>query len=370
MHREFLGRLGFGQSARIAGIRLCTATPAAQKTFVARLEQLGLARCARINLHCNGTLDAALTPEAAAGLMPRFETLDLAERLQSNSALMLEREIVAALLGSPLRFEYPSFAEFAAALRVRANIVEAARRTQLAFDTEAAERPWEYWAYDDTRGFTVRPGKSLIEALQKATQPEAPENKYAFSCYRATEYILLLGIAQELATHNPALYTRLQQQWETQAIMSSRFHEAFLHEFGSLDIPGDRLWFRNPDERSADITGYEGSWVFYLGGGLFSNFWRTDRPYTLAGKCLEIYHWRHGVRPAETHGELHMDETAVDNCVQESLMHPEETRRILERMLRLRDGRGIYAEGGCIDASRECARAVCPETADLRLPCQ
>ena len=63
-----------------------------------------------------------------------------------------------------------------------------------------------------------------------------------------------------------------------------------------------------------------------------------------------------------------MDENQVDRCVQESLAHPQEIRRILERMLRLRDGRGIYAEGGCIDASRECARPVCPHTADIRLP--
>lgn len=376
MHREFLGRLGFGQTDCVAGIRLRTATPAARKSFAARLEQLGLTRFTRIELLPNGALDASLTPEAARGLMPRFESLNLNERLEPISAPTLRCEIVTALLGSPLRFEYPSISEFEAAIRVRTHIVEAAHRTQLAFDTTAAERPWDYWSYDEARGFTVRPGKSLIDALRKATQPDIAEQKYAFSCYRATEYVLLLGIAQELAEHNPTLYKRLQKQWEIEAIMSGRFHDVFLHEFGSLDaplpagyyIPGDRLWFRNPDERSADIQGYEGSWVFYLGGGLFSNFWQAGQPYTLARKCLEIYHWRHGPRPTDIPGKFIMDEEQVERCVQESLVHPEETRRILERMLRLRDGRGVYAEGGCIDASRECARPVCRKTAYIRLP--
>ena len=376
MHREFLGRLGFGQKDSIAGIRLRTTRPAARQALAAHLEQLGLARFTKIHQHVNGAVDATLTPEAARDLMPRFESLHLSDRLQTLSPPTLTSEIVTALLGSPLRFEYPSMDEFEAAIRVRTHIVEAAKRTQLAFDTEAAERPWDYWSYDEECGFTLRPGKSLIEALRKATQPELTGQKYAFSCYRASEYVVLLGIAQELAENNPALYERLQKQWETEAIMSGRFHDVFLHEFGSLDaplpagyyIPGDRLWFRNPDARSADVAGYEGSWVVYLGGGLFSNFWRADQPYTLARKCLEIFHWRHGTQFADTPGKLIMDENQVDHCVQESLAHPKEARRILERMLRLRDGRGVYAEGGCIDASRECARPLCPTTADIRLP--
>ncbi|MEG0822138.1 MAG: hypothetical protein RR412_10540, partial [Burkholderiaceae bacterium] len=374
MHREFLTHLACDQSPKIAGIRLERTTPAEGDRFLALLEQLGLLQWTQVHRLAGGALEAALTPPAANALMPRFETIALAERLSGTPSL--PREILAALLGSPVRYDYPSLAEFEAALRVRAHIVDAASKTQLAFATGAAERPWDYWAYDNERGFTVRPGKSLIDALRKATQPENPEQKFAFSCYRATEYILLLAIAQELSEHNPALYARLQKQWETEAIMSGQFHEVFLNEVGSLQaplpagyyIPGDRLWFRNPDERSADIAGYEGSWVFYLGGGLFSNFWHANQPYTLTRKCLEIYHWRHGVEPAGSDGELGMDEDRVEACVQESLAHPAETRRILERMIRLRDGRGIYADGGCIDATRECARPVCPETADIRLP--
>ena len=93
--------------------------------------------------------------------------------------------------------------ELESAVRIRRRIVQAARKTALAFDTEHAERPEGYWTYDEERGFTILPGRSLIEGLRRATQPEASGQLYAFSCYRATEYVTVLGIAQELEEANP-----------------------------------------------------------------------------------------------------------------------------------------------------------------------
>ena len=159
--------------------------------------------------------------------------------------------------------------------------------------------------------------------------------------------------------------------------MSGAFHDVFLHEYGSMAaplppkyyVPGDRLWFRNPDERSADVTGYEGSWVFYLGDGLFSNFWKRDAPFTLTAKCLEIYHWRHGVY-LDAAGQPQMDENIVAERVRASQNDPAECGRILQRMLRLRDPKGVYRQGGCIDTTREYPRCILPGSADIRLPGQ
>src|SRR5690606_9265125 len=136
------------------------------------------------------------------------------------------------------------------------------------------------------------------------TQPQASGKLYAFSCYRATEYVTLLRLAEELRDAHPALYARLQRPRETRAGMPRQFHEVPLRVDGSLEqplppryyVPGDRLWFRNPDAHSSNVEGYEGSWLFYLGGGLFNNFWKRDQPYTLTAKCVEIYHWRDGAR--------------------------------------------------------------------------
>jgi len=309
-----------------------------------------------------------------------FDTMQLCDDFNlspSDNPADLEKEILLAMLLAPVTFPYPSYTEFAASVKIRMNIVEAARRTALAFHTSKIERPTDYWTYSENKGFTVLPGKQLIEALICASQPAVSGERYAFSCYRATEYVILLGIAQELATRNPELLNQLQRQWESRAIMSRQFHEVFLNEFGSMDeplppkyyVPGDRLWFRNPDERSAEVTGYEGSWVFYIGNGLFTNFWERDQPFTLAAKCIEIYHWRFGVYQ-DADGNLQMDENIVKQRVQATLQDPAETERILDLMIRLRDPQDVYADGGCIDASREYPRCVCPGTADLVLPGQ
>ena len=279
------------------------------------------------------------------------------------------------MLLSPVAFQFPSHDELASAVRIRKNIVEAARKTTLAFDTNQAERPADCWTYSEDRGFTLLPGKPLVTALQKATQPDESGKLYSFSCYRATEYVILLSIAQEAMSCNPELFRRLQQQGETRAIMSGEFHEVFLREYGSMNdplplkyfVPGDRTWFRNPDDHSSDVTGYEGSWVLYLGGGLFTNFWKRAEPYTLTAKCLELFHWRNATYRDQA-GELQIDETVVEALVRTSMNDPAEVERILKTMLRLREPKGVYVDGGCIDTSREYPRWVCPGTSDLVLP--
>ena len=366
------------------GIRILgteDAAVAAGNAFRTRLEALGLAD--RIEVHQAPTSNAyAVTFTVAADhakeWAPGHDTTQLCETLGLDTAhnrVDLEKEILLAMLLSPLAFDFPGAEELAASVRIRMNIVEAAHKAVLAFNTVEAERPADYWTYAEATGFSVKPGKTLIAALQKATQPDETNKRYSFSCYRATEDVTLLGIAQELDNSNPVLGAQLQRLWETRAIMSGEFHDVFLREYGTMEaplplkfyVPGDRLWFRNPDEHSSDVEGYEGSWLFYLGNGLFNNFWKPEQPFTLRRKCLEIYHWRHGTyRNAE--GTLHIDDAVIDARVAATLADPEEHERIQAQMLKLREPRGVYIDGGCIDATRECVRWVLPTSADLALP--
>lgn len=327
-------------------------------------------------------LVASLRPEFQQTHMPGFNSLNLRTSLgpantadHANGAWALEREIWVALLGSPHRFAFRDLEALKSHVRVRRNMALAARLTALAFKTEAAERPEADWHYEEEPGFILKPGRPLINALIAATQPEATGKLYDFSCYRATEYVILLGIAQELQANHPALLAQLQQLNERHAVRSGQFHEVFLIEYGSMEdplparfyVPGDRLWFRNPDERSADVTGYEGSWVMYMGGGLFSNFWKRDTPFTLESKAIEIFHWKDGVY-TDAQGELQMDETVVERLVAQTQADPEARARVLERMLRMRDPKGVYAQGGCIDTTREYPKSVSREHCDLVLP--
>lgn len=348
--------------------------------FIFQLEALGLDKYILVTEAADDEAQLThfhLRGELAGEWAPDGDTTQLSRKLKLDTLGNtddLEREILLAMLLSPVPFKFPSYAELASAVRIRKNVVLAARKTTLDFHTTEAERPAEYWIYNEGRGFTLIPGKSLITALQKATQPDTPGKLYSFSCYRATEYVILLGVAQELASCNPALFNKLQQQWETKAIMSGKFHDIFLREYGSMDdplppkyyVPGDRLWFRNPDERSSDVTGYEGSWVFYLGGGLFTNFWKPDSPYTLTSKCLEIYHWRNATWRNQA-GELQIDESIVEERVRSSMKNQAEVETIMKEMLRLREPQGVYVNGGCIDTSREYPRCVCPGTSDMEI---
>lgn len=320
-----------------------------------------------------------LAPCSTQAWAPGHDTMHLAETLglaTQTSAADLQREILLTLLMSPCGLDFPSVDELVSAIRIRRNIVHAARRTTLAFDTNAAERPEDCWIYDEDKGFTLLPGVSLIDALIKTTQPDVSGQLYSFSCYRATEYVILLGIAQELRDCNAELFGRLQELWQQRAIRSGEFHDVFLREQGAMDaplpplyyVPGDRVWFRNPDAASADACGFEGSWVMYLGGGQFTNFWKQGQPYTLTRKCVEIYHWRHGLYQ-DAQGESRIDEQRIEPLIEATLANPMELARVMALMTRWREPRGVYTEaGGCMDTTREFARWVRPGSTDMPIP--
>jgi hypothetical protein len=325
-------------------------------------------------------LVCTLRPDFREQSMPGFDTLALHDKLghtpQTDEAWALEREICVTLLGSPHRFQFASLDSLTSHIRVRRNMALDARKTALAFKTEAAERPQAFWQDGgDEAGFILQPGRCLVEALTAATQPDATGKLYDFSCYRATEYVILLGIAQELQSENPELLAQLQSLNQVHAVRSGQFHEVYLVEYGSMEaplpgrfyVPGDRLWFRNPDERSSDVTGYEGSWVLYMGGGLFSNFWKRDTPYTLESKAIEIFHWKDGAY-TDAQGALQIDESVVEARVAQTEANPTARAQVLERMLRMRDPKGVYAEGGCIDTTREYPKSVSRGHCDLVLP--
>ncbi|MCF8196308.1 MAG: hypothetical protein K9J38_09955 [Polynucleobacter sp.] len=65
------------------------------------------------------------------------------------------------------------------------------------------------------------------------------------------------------------------------------------------------------------MTGYEGSFVFYLGNGLFSNFWKKDQPFTLTSKCTETYHWRDAL-VRDSDGDFQIDEAIVEACIEQT----------------------------------------------------
>jgi hypothetical protein len=360
------------------GLRIGGAAPATDPSRVrqrlrAWLDELSLLDFVQIDL-AGGAVEARLVGALASAWAPGLDTTRLGNVLSEqcgHDARHVEREVLAGLLLSPLALDFPTFEEFESAVRIRTNTAEVSATAALRFDVDQ-NRPEAYWEPIDTGSFVLREGCSLVQGLSAAVQPLPEDEPYGFGCYRASEYMMLLAIAQEAAYCHPELKQRLRDRSTRRPIESREFHDVLLRELGTFEeplparwfVPGDRIWFRNPDGHSADAEGYEGSWVIYLGNGLFSNFWKRNAPFTLERKCVEIYHWRHATWRGPD-GLLRVDEDEVERRVIATEANPLERARVLDMMQRWRDPRGVYDQGGCLDRTRECARWIQPDTCDI-----
>jgi hypothetical protein len=274
-------------------------------------------------------------------------------------------ETLLAMALSPETLLFTNARELISNVRMRLHAVNIASRTELSFDTDAITRPQAFWIYTKENGFLLRQGVSLAEGIERALCPDVSGYTYSFSCQRASEYLMLYAVVSELLKVNKEALRATEAQWRKRALTGDDFLFRFLEERGTRDnpmpmryyIPGDRIWFKNPDDRSSDIIGFEGSWVIYLGAGRFCNLWDRHRPYTLEEKCLEIYYWSQCVE-VNSAGILWMNEAVVKERVQMALNDPAIKSPILQKMMVYRDPAGVYADGGCIDLSRDSFSSV------------
>jgi len=296
-------------------------------------------------------------------LCPNFDTGTITPFLRTRQLgqhQAMISEIILAMALSPTLELFHSKQELKSNLRMRCTVVQLAARTELNFDTSSITRPQAYWVYTKENGFLLRQGVSLAEGLERALCPDLSGYTYAFSCQRASEYLMLYAAACELQKVNKVGLHAVEQQWRKRALTGDDFLFRFLVERGSREnpvpmryyIPGDRIWFKNPDDHSSDIEGYEGSWVIYLGGGLFCNLWDRQNPYTLEEKCLEIFYWSKSTA-VNSNGMLYMNEALVKEQLTQAHNEPSIKDSILKKMMVYRDPTGVYADGGCIDLSRD-----------------
>ena len=286
----------------------------------------------------------------------------------------LLREIFLSKAISPVASSFPSIDELFAAIRIRRNIALIARRTELWFSLDEDTRPTTHWKQLSTDGFALIAGQSLPRALEYSLCPDMTGQRYGFACRQASEYLMLAGLVQELETTNPELLEVIENRWTHAPLRGESFINAFLMERGSRErpfpkhhyVPGSRVWFKNPDEYSTDVDGFEGSWVVYMGAGKFVNLWDKVAPYPIETKCLEIYHWRHCVEQTASDA-LRMNEDRVKEMIEASMLDATAKQDILTQMMEYRAPVGVYGEGGCIDLTREQARWVCPQTTNISI---
>jgi len=300
---------------------------------------------------------------------PDFDTSTLSNAhslpVSMDTQLSIVAETLLAMALSPEALLFSNAGELISNVRMRLHAVNIASRTELSFDTSAIARPQAYWVHTKENGFLLRQGVSLAEGIERALCPDVSGYTYAFSCQRASEYLMLYAVVSELLKVNKEALRATEAQWRKRALTGDDFLFRFLEERGTREnpmpmryyIPGDRIWFKNPDDHSSDIEGFEGSWVIYLGGGRFCNLWDRHRPYTLEEKCLEIYYWSQCVEVSPA-GIPWMNEAVVKERVQLALSDPAIQNPILQKMMVYRDPAGVYADGGCIDLSRDSFSSV------------
>jgi hypothetical protein len=63
-----------------------------------------------------------------------------------------------------------------------------------------------------------------------------------------------------------------------------------------------------------------------------------------------------------------MDESVVEACMVDTLRNPTKLKWVLQRMMKMRDPKGVYADGGCLDSTREYPKQIFPGISELNLP--
>jgi hypothetical protein len=302
---------------------------------------------------------------------PNYDTLRLNKRLELDPEKDLEKEIIYSMLLSPEPFIYPSYEEFESAVNIRINIVKNSKNAFLKFNCTENNRPKKYWKLNKNKEWILKKDKSLIDAIRK-TIIQNNSNPYSFSCYRATEYIILLSLIEELYKINKPLYDKIENIFRIKTIKSGKFHEIFLDDHGNDNnplpifyfIPGDRVWFKNPDYKSSDILGYEGSWMIYLGNNKFKNFWQKENDFSLEDKLIEVYTYSICTYK-DKNGNLQINDEMTYQKLEEIKKDKERYNKILSKYMRYRDPIRVYKNGGSIDRTSEKIKLVHPSTSNI-----
>lgn len=264
---------------------------------------------------------------------PETSTLDLASRpamgitdqvslpLGGSSAAQVmtvsRKEIVLALLQhgrlTELKGAACSVDALADHVALRQNIVAWAETLRWGWpDGGPAQWNNDYWS----RG-TPKQGVSLREALDDAF---VNQNAYAIGCYTATKLVFVKGVmdyydrVRESPTLARLIQTRLFSDRDPLSDIEPSKAWSFYPDFNPKDahpgkllsiidevapknfVPGDWVYFLNPDPVSSQKVGYEGSNAIYLGGGRFDDYYaENNHAYTYAEKLDEVFQWRHGV---------------------------------------------------------------------------
>ncbi|EPY04504.1 transglutaminase [Paenibacillus alvei TS-15] len=178
----------------------------------------------------------------------------------------LERNVIAAKQKSPVVYRYNSLDDLKFELRMRSNIVNAAKALHdsgvdfAGFDDSRCNE--RYWIRTDRGGFQLRRGVSPSAAINDIFHNGG---QYAFECATAIIIVLYKAIIDTLGESVFDRYFQDLLLWDwnydrnLRLVSNSNLAEAFL---------GDILYFRNPDYNPRTPE-WQGENVVKLGNDLY-----------------------------------------------------------------------------------------------------
>ena len=237
---------------------------------------------------------------------------------QESATTVSKKEIVLALMqrGRHTTFSGKScnFEAFEDHIHVRQMIVAWAEHLHWTFpDGSPAKWNETYW-----KNGTLKPGKPLLEAM---TDFFINQDSCSVGCYTATKIVIIQGIldyyqrikkdpekantVKSILRSDGEVLVNIEPDAMWHALQNNQAQN--LNQQGKLltvktgvsplnFIPGDWVYFKNTDTKSADISGYEGSNSIYMGRARFDDFYDDNGHHFLYNEKLrEIYNWRFGV---------------------------------------------------------------------------
>ena len=229
-----------------------------------------------------------------------------------------KKEIVLALMHPGRKTEFSGKAcnleAFQDHVHVRQMIVAWAENLEWKFpDGQSASWNRAYWIDG-----TLRPGKPLLDAM---TDFFINQEQCSVGCYTATKIVIIQGVLDYYARIKKDMVMveqikkTLMRDGEVLVDIEPDAMWNFLRDIKQSSqsavgklltvqfdvapynfVPGDWVYFVNPDSETADLSGYEGSNSIYMGRARFDDFYNdNNHHYLYTEKLKEVYNWRYGV---------------------------------------------------------------------------
>lgn len=178
----------------------------------------------------------------------------------------LENKILRRRMNSPTAYRYPTQDSMMFEMKMRSNIVQAAKdmyASGVSFATFSNSRANpQYWIRTPNGGFLLRPGVPPSVAVRDIFQEG---HHYAFECAGAIIIMLYKGLLETIgdAAFNRHFQNLFLRDWQT---------DRDLQLMASYDLsetyPGDVLYFSNPDHEPSTPE-WQGENVIMLDDNLF-----------------------------------------------------------------------------------------------------